>query len=291
MPCFPAFRTRTRQMEEIMTKRQSSSRRRLPNSSEPPPIPYMPSQHQVDGATPNDPFFTDGLIRFLIVNFSLLAVLLAVNIFVVLSAQSVQLSQESGETISSDFENNDTLVSSNAEEKDGGKPNPNKFRPPTENISPPEAAGHEVDSRLANTVEVPAAFVSTVQPVDIVDQPQQSFDARGKRTNEGGAVEGESTENESVKNAEESLVNESTPQSSFLHTGQLDDSIRRSPTCENPSSNESGDSTIVQVRAPFYGTKIEWHRRVDDASRRARSEDKLIFLMHVSGNFTKEDFT
>ncbi|MCH8246472.1 MAG: hypothetical protein IH951_08700, partial [Bacteroidetes bacterium] len=39
------------------------------------------------------------------------------------------------------------------------------------------------------------------------------------------------------------------------------------------------------------GTALMWAENVSAASSQARAEDKLIFLLHVSGNFAREEFT
>ncbi len=40
-----------------------------------------------------------------------------------------------------------------------------------------------------------------------------------------------------------------------------------------------------------HGTAIEWEESVVEARRRAQREDKLLLLLHVSGEFDKPDFT
>jgi hypothetical protein len=39
------------------------------------------------------------------------------------------------------------------------------------------------------------------------------------------------------------------------------------------------------------GTSIEWIANVEDAARLAKEQDKLVFLIQVSGNFAREEFT
>jgi hypothetical protein len=40
-----------------------------------------------------------------------------------------------------------------------------------------------------------------------------------------------------------------------------------------------------------YGTAIHWVRTAAEAQKLARAEDKLIFVVHLSGNFTRDAFT
>ena len=56
--------------------------------------------------------------------------------------------------------------------------------------------------------------------------------------------------------------------------------------CQMPAA----DRTIDNGRATF-GTAIEWTGDFEVASQRAREQSKLIFVIHISGNFTKQTFT
>jgi hypothetical protein len=40
-----------------------------------------------------------------------------------------------------------------------------------------------------------------------------------------------------------------------------------------------------------YGTSIEWAESPNDAAKKARAEEKLVFVLHVSGNFEDPRFT
>ncbi len=40
-----------------------------------------------------------------------------------------------------------------------------------------------------------------------------------------------------------------------------------------------------------YGTAIHWVPTAAEAKKLARDEDKLIFVVHLSGNFTRDEFT
>lgn len=62
---------------------------------------------------------------------------------------------------------------------------------------------------------------------------------------------------------------------------------------EAPSAGEpsSADEVCLECRGEQLGTSITWHRRATDAARLARQEDKLVFLIQVSGNFAREEFT
>lgn len=40
-----------------------------------------------------------------------------------------------------------------------------------------------------------------------------------------------------------------------------------------------------------FGTTITWHKSARAAARIAQEQDKLLFLIHVSGDFSVPDFT
>lgn len=56
-------------------------------------------------------------------------------------------------------------------------------------------------------------------------------------------------------------------------------------------SAHCGDGLCTPNAGAKLGTGLTWQARVSDAASRAAEESKLLFLIHVSGNFAKEDFT
>ena len=54
-----------------------------------------------------------------------------------------------------------------------------------------------------------------------------------------------------------------------------------------PAAPTIGDEASCQT----LGTAIRWHRDLDQAVRLAKRESKLLFVLHLSGNFTKSAFT
>ena len=53
---------------------------------------------------------------------------------------------------------------------------------------------------------------------------------------------------------------------------------------------KADEPRIADGRATF-GTAIEWTNDLEAASRQAREQSKLVFVIHISGNFTKQTFT
>lgn len=51
---------------------------------------------------------------------------------------------------------------------------------------------------------------------------------------------------------------------------------------------EPGEPADCQGKA--LGTSVTWYQN-DDAARMARGQQKLLFVIQVSGNFAREEFT
>ena len=49
--------------------------------------------------------------------------------------------------------------------------------------------------------------------------------------------------------------------------------------------------TCVDCKQETYGTTIQWEGSVKDAAKKAKDEKKLVFVLHVSGNFEDPKFT
>lgn len=54
-------------------------------------------------------------------------------------------------------------------------------------------------------------------------------------------------------------------------------------TRKGPSCGDCGKET--------YGTSIQWVGSPSEASKKAKADEKLVFLLHVSGNFEDPRFT
>lgn len=58
-----------------------------------------------------------------------------------------------------------------------------------------------------------------------------------------------------------------------------------------PTEPKCNDGQCPTSSLPTYGTTIQWAASPADASQRAEDEEKLVFMMHVSGNFKIPGFT
>jgi hypothetical protein len=67
---------------------------------------------------------------------------------------------------------------------------------------------------------------------------------------------------------------------------------------EAGSGSSRGDVRAVEPRATCtrcgertFGTSVEWVSSVPEAARRAQAEQKLVFVLHVSGHFETAGYT
>ena len=54
---------------------------------------------------------------------------------------------------------------------------------------------------------------------------------------------------------------------------------------------ELGQHACTQYGQKTYGTTIDWADSPSDAANRAKKEEKLVFVLHVSGHFEEPGFT
>jgi hypothetical protein len=77
------------------------------------------------------------------------------------------------------------------------------------------------------------------------------------------------------------------PQEAFPVTQTLAAAPRPQPELSDLFLATSGPARACET----YGTKVQFLSNPVDAARRARHEDRLVFLLHVSGNFEDARFT
>jgi hypothetical protein len=56
-------------------------------------------------------------------------------------------------------------------------------------------------------------------------------------------------------------------------------------------ADEADSTTGLEAVCQNFGTAVLWTNDVKAAQQRARCDSKLLFVMHLSGNFTKSTFT
>lgn len=257
------------------------------NGAEPPPFPNVtPQPGQVELDPPNDGFFSNGLIRFLIVDLLIVAILLAANIFVVLGAKTVQTTKATPGIAGA----NTSAAAVNPENQSDVEAPPEIIANDTESSSnivlksAPKPGGEMKVVRFAKLEKIPTESASEYQPNENTDRLSKAINIPDANRTMGNGPSKEAEANlfsklavlrERVNAQNEEAFTDPPPSSEVCELG----------TCTDPSQ------TNVPISAPYYGTKIKWNRVVKDAVTQAKSEDKLVFLIHVSGNFTKEEFT
>ena len=70
----------------------------------------------------------------------------------------------------------------------------------------------------------------------------------------------------------------------------------RREKAEQQSSNEFAKERAAHLKSlcsttPYYNTTIPFATTLDDACQQASKENKLVFLLHLSGDFANNDFT
>ena len=55
--------------------------------------------------------------------------------------------------------------------------------------------------------------------------------------------------------------------------------------------HEGNELTPVPAPVPMFGTSFSWETSIEEAAKKARSEGKLLLILHVSGFFDNPDFT
>ena len=277
--------------------RSSQSKRSAVN---PPPITSQVGKTtQLDSESPSDEFFSSKLIGFLIVNFSLLSVLLAAGILLALKSSKMQLtwhldrkeysrrnSVEAGvdvfrlKTNESNKAVANELGHATQETPASAEGNPEIGKPSLDLNA--KTAGRTITASRKDSKG--KRFLSEIalklrRLAETMDNPTSEVKSKDRSEDQHGSEQQEDNEPEIL------MVSTSSPQrKQVVKNESLQDACQ-------PDAQIDPTQAKPQIDAPFYGTKIEWNRLVDQAASQASSEDKLVFLMHVSGNFTKEEFT
>jgi hypothetical protein len=57
------------------------------------------------------------------------------------------------------------------------------------------------------------------------------------------------------------------------------------------ASTARADEACGKCGKETFGTSIAWEGSPSDAARKAKEQEKLVFILHVSGNFEDPAFT
>lgn len=61
--------------------------------------------------------------------------------------------------------------------------------------------------------------------------------------------------------------------------------------CLSPAVADDAGPSCATCGKETYGTSIEWMGSPSEAAHKARKEEKLVFVLHVSGYFEDAAFT
>ena len=60
---------------------------------------------------------------------------------------------------------------------------------------------------------------------------------------------------------------------------------------EKAAADKAERTKTACAAAPYYGTTVPFINTLDEACEKATKENKLVFLLHLSGDFKNNDFT
>lgn len=60
---------------------------------------------------------------------------------------------------------------------------------------------------------------------------------------------------------------------------------------EPPAAAVTPQNSCTRCGERTYGTSIQWEQSVPEAARRAQADQKLVFVLHVSGHFENAGYT
>jgi hypothetical protein len=61
--------------------------------------------------------------------------------------------------------------------------------------------------------------------------------------------------------------------------------------CSTGNSSATADSSQAADADCKLGTAVSWMKSPDEAAKAAGDQDKLVFMIQVSGNFARQEFT
>ena len=269
-----------------MIRKGLTTRNKKPKPAGPPPLPNeKPQCRQVEPVALDGAFFSQSIIRFLIAEISLVAILLAAIFFAILTSDTSHLTRMSAEI---DHSNKFSFANTGNQTND-------KIACVSTSDDPTSVPNIVTGSESTTTGEQFDVKSATAEDIFIDVAP-------GKHSDANVSPQGKSTANatatyapyeRSYEGTEFVLFRNLATKSNRVNTQQEESFTslpKSSELCEIDASANQNEA-IIQTKEPFYGTKIKWNRAVNEAADKAKSEDKLVFLMHVSGNFTKEEFT
>jgi hypothetical protein len=81
------------------------------------------------------------------------------------------------------------------------------------------------------------------------------------------------------------------PAQAANRTTRLATATSQSSACTKEGCSPTAGGSKVDEADPKLGTAITWMSSPDDAWRAAKDEKKLVFMIQVSGNFARQEFT
>lgn len=241
------------------------------------PTPYLPEES----------WLTNKLLGLLIINLSLLDVLLGASIYKMLDSDSLAFNKQTDSKVSSQLAEAGTPKTTSdqnvaTEFKSDSSHDTNSKSSIAESGPEPIRSKKPVESNIDSTIE------DSTQTIAKKSDKNQNEPSDEQLYDQVASMMNDLANKAPQFSADSDPVDQVNDDATLLVSDVANESLTENP---NTKSLETCTPPKSSITAPYYGTRIEWNRVVDDAASKAKSEQKLVFLIHVSGNFTKEEFT
>jgi len=77
----------------------------------------------------------------------------------------------------------------------------------------------------------------------------------------------------------------------MLQASELQGPQATSPKAPPAKEHKHDDATCTTCGNRTFGTSLEWVETPSEAAKQAAKEQKLVFVLHVSGHFEDDGFT
>lgn len=72
---------------------------------------------------------------------------------------------------------------------------------------------------------------------------------------------------------------------------RVDGTVQTAETPSTPATSRPASPTQAAAGCELHGTCVSWAPNLETAQNMAREQAKLLFVVHLSGNFAKPTFT
>lgn len=248
-----------------------------PRESSTMPTPYLPVES----------WLTNKLLGLLIINLSLLDVLLGASIYKVLDSDSLAFNKQTDSKVSSQLAEAGTPKTT-SDQNVATEFQSDSSHDTNSNSSIAESGPEPIPSKTPVESDIDSTIEDSAETMAKKSDKNQKEPSNEQLYDQVASTKGHLADKATQFSADSDSVDQVNDNATLLVSDVANESLTENP---NTKTLETCTPPKLPIAAPYYGTRIEWNRVVDDAASKAKSEHKLVFLIHVSGNFTKEEFT